>query len=103
MQARPTLTENTTMDISAFKEKISEVNERLEVSKQELYLKVDVIHKCYQVVDLSLKDIYVKEKKAYSTRSKFQEVIIWKKRANTPGLPLLSHYEQVRGEMALKS
>jgi hypothetical protein len=35
--------------------------------------------------------------------SKFQEVIIWKKKANTPGLTLLSHSEQVKGEMTLKS
>jgi hypothetical protein len=44
-----------------FKTQASEVNERLEVAQQELYIKVDVIQKCNQVVDLSLKDIYVKE------------------------------------------
>jgi hypothetical protein len=103
LQARLTLTKNTTIDISAFKTQASEVNERLEVSQQELYLKVDAIQKCYQVVDLSLKDIYVKEKEACSAWSKFQEVLIWMQRDNTPGLPLLSHSEQVRGEMALKS
>ena len=32
LQARLTLTENTTIDISAFKTQASEVNERLEVS-----------------------------------------------------------------------
>jgi len=73
------------IDILAFA-----VNERLEVAQQELYLEVDAIHKCYQVVELSLKDIYVKEKYAYSAWFKFQEVLIWKQRANTPGLPLLS-------------
>jgi hypothetical protein len=67
---------------------------RLEVSQQELYLKVDAIHKYYQVVDLSLKDSYIKEKEAYSAWSKFQEVLTWKQRANTPGLPLISHSEQ---------
>jgi len=39
----------------------------MEVSQQELYQKVDAIQKCYQVVDLSLKDIYVKEKEAFTT------------------------------------
>jgi hypothetical protein len=51
---------------------------RMKFSQQELYLKVDAIQKCHQVVDLSLKDICVKEKEAYSTQSKFQEVLIWK-------------------------
>jgi hypothetical protein len=74
----------------------------LEVAQQQLYQKLDAIQKCYQVVDLSLKDIYAKEKEACSARSKFQEVLIWKKRVATPALPLLSHSEQVIGEMALK-
>jgi hypothetical protein len=43
LQARLTLTENTTIDISAFKTQASEINERLEVAQQELYLKVDAI------------------------------------------------------------
>jgi hypothetical protein len=57
-----TLIENTMIDILTFKGKASEVNGKLEFSQQELYLKVDAIQKCYQVVYLSLKDIYVKEK-----------------------------------------
>jgi hypothetical protein len=103
LQAKIDPNRDTTIDISAFKTQASEINERLEVSQQELYLKVDAIQKCYQVVDLSLKDIYVKEKEACSARSKFQEVLIWMQRANAPDFPLLSHSEQVRGEMALKS
>jgi hypothetical protein len=48
-------------------------------------------------------NIYVTEKEACTARSKFQEVMIWKQRDNIPGLTPLSHSEQVRGEMALKS
>jgi hypothetical protein len=103
LQARLTLTEGTTIDISAFRTQASEINEKLEVSQQELYLKVDAIQKCYQAVDLSLKDIYVKEKEACSARSKFQEVLILMQKANAPDFPLLSYSEQVRGEMALKA
>jgi chaperonin cofactor prefoldin len=43
LQARLTLTENTTIDISAFKTQASEVNERLEVFQQEIYQKFDAI------------------------------------------------------------
>jgi ABC-type phosphate transport system auxiliary subunit len=45
LQPRLTQTENTTIDILAFKSQASKINERMEVSQQELYLKVDVIHK----------------------------------------------------------
>ena len=65
LQAILTLTECTTIEILAFKTQASEINERLEVSQQEIYQKVDAIQKCYQVVDISLKVIYVKEKGAY--------------------------------------
>jgi hypothetical protein len=102
LQARLALTEGTTIDISAFKTQALEINEKLEVSQQDLYLKVDAIHKCYQAVDLSLKDIYVKEKEARSAWSKFQEVLILMQKANVPDFPLLSYSEQLRGEMALK-
>jgi hypothetical protein len=50
-----------------------------------------------------MKNIYVKEKESCTTKSKFQEVIIWKKKVHIPGLTPFSHSEQVKGEMALKS
>jgi hypothetical protein len=53
-------------------------------------------------MDLSIKDIYIKEKEAHLTRSKFQEVLILMQKANVPDFPLLSYSEQLRGEMALK-
>jgi len=43
LHAKLTLTEDTTIDISAFKTQASEITERLEVAQQELYLKVDSI------------------------------------------------------------
>jgi hypothetical protein len=62
---------------------------------------VDTIQKCYQAINLSLKSIYVKEKDVCVARSKFQEFIIWRQKANIPGLAPFSHYEQVKGEMVL--
>jgi hypothetical protein len=76
--AKLALTENTTINITAFKTQASEINEKLEVSQQELYQKVDAIQKCYQEINLSLKSIYGKEKDACAARSKFQEFIIWR-------------------------
>jgi hypothetical protein len=45
LHAKLALTENATIDITAFKTQASEINENLEVSQQDLYKKVDVIKK----------------------------------------------------------
>jgi hypothetical protein len=55
-------------------------------------MKVDAIKKCYQVVDLGLKDIY-KEGEARSTRAKFQEAIISTQKDKVLDFPWLSPYE----------
>jgi hypothetical protein len=102
LQARLDLTEGTSIDISTFQTQALEINEKLEVAQQDLFLKVDAIQKCYQAVDLSLKDIYVKEREARSARAKFQEAIILVQKDNVPDFPLLSPSEQLRGDMALK-
>jgi hypothetical protein len=47
MQAKLVLMENTTIDITAFKAQASKINEKLEVVQQDLYQKVDTIHKYY--------------------------------------------------------
>ena len=80
------LVENTITNITAFKEEASEINEKLEVVQQDLYQKVDTIQKYYQAINNSLKSIYVKEKDAFVARSKFQEFIIWRQKANIHGL-----------------
>jgi hypothetical protein len=64
LQARLKLTEGTSIDISAFQIQALEINEKLEVAQQDLFLKIDAIQKCYQAVDISLKDIYIKEREA---------------------------------------
>ena len=65
-------------------------------------MKVDSIQKCYQAVDLSLKDIYVKEREALLVWAKFQEAIILVQKNNVPDFPLLSPSEQLWGDMALR-
>jgi hypothetical protein len=60
LQARLDLTEGTSVEISSFQTQALEVNEKLEISQQDLFMKVDAIQKCYQEVDLALKDIYIK-------------------------------------------
>jgi hypothetical protein len=76
LQARLDLTEGTSVEISSFQTQALEVNEKLEVSQQDLFMKVDSIHKYYQVVDLALKYIYIKERESHSARVKFQEVVL---------------------------
>jgi ribosomal protein S19 len=75
-QSRLELTEGTSIEISSFQTQEIEINEKLEIAQQYLFIKVDVIQKCYQEVDLALKYIYIKERESCSTRVKFQEVIL---------------------------
>jgi hypothetical protein len=72
------------------------------MAQQDLFMKVDAIQKCYQAVDLALKDVYIKEREARSARAKFQEAIILAQKDNVPDFPRLSPSEQIRGDMALK-
>ena len=102
MQARLKLIEGTSIDISTFQIQALEINEKLEATQQDLFLKIDVIQKCYRVVDISLKDIYIKEREALSTWVKFQEAIVLVHKDNGPYFPLLSPSEQIRGDTALK-
>jgi hypothetical protein len=102
MKARLKLTEGTSVEILAFQIQALEINEKLEAAQQNLFLKIDVIQKCYRVVDISLKDIYIKEREARSTRVKFQEAIVLVQKDNGPYFPLLSLFEQLRGDTTLK-
>ena len=77
-QAKLALTENTTMHINSFKTQASEINEKLEVAEQELYQNIDAIQKCYQAINLSLKNIISKKIHVCAARSKFLEFIIWR-------------------------
>jgi len=54
------------------------------------------------VIDLALKDIYVKEGEARSARANFQAAIILEQKDNVPDFPRLSPSEQIKGDMALK-
>jgi len=64
---------------------------------------VEAIHNFYQVVDLSLKNIHIKEREARSTRIKFQEVVLLVPRDEVLNVPWLSLSEQTRGNIILKS
>jgi hypothetical protein len=74
----------------------------MEMAEQDLFMKVDAIQKCYQAVDLALKDIYIKEREAHSSQERFQEAIILVHKDNAPDFSLLFPSEQLRGDMALK-
>jgi hypothetical protein len=76
------------MDISSFKKQASEVNEKMQIVQQDLYENMDIIQRHYQVINNSLKNIYEKEREAFTTRSKFQEFIVWRKKLNVPGIAL---------------
>ena len=102
LQSQITLFENTGMDITAIKKKASEINGNLEIVQQDLYQNMDIIQRHYQVINNSFKNIHEKEKEAYTSRSKFQEFIVWRQILNVPGISPFSHLEQTKGGMDLK-
>jgi hypothetical protein len=72
LQSKLALIENITIDITAFKSQVYEINEKLEAVQHYLYKKVDTIQKFYQEINNSMKSIYAKEKDALVSRSKFE-------------------------------
>jgi hypothetical protein len=71
LKSRLDLNEGTSIDISSFQTQALEINKKLEMAQQDLFIKVDVIQKSYQAIDLALKDVYIKEREALLARAKF--------------------------------
>lgn len=71
LQAKIDLTEGTVVEMAAFQTQALEVHEKLESAQQDLFTKLEAIQNCYRVVDLSLNNIYIKEREACSSRAKF--------------------------------
>jgi hypothetical protein len=86
LQTRITLFKNTKWTFLPFKNQASEVNEKLKIVQQDLYENMDIIQRHYQVINNSLKNIYEKEREAFTARSKFQEFIVWRQKLNVPGI-----------------
>jgi hypothetical protein len=103
LQAKIDLTEGTKVEMEAFQAQALEVHENLESTQQDLFTKVEAIQNCYRVVDLSLKNIYSKERLARSTRAKFQEDILLVPKYDASKVPRLSLSEQTRGDIILKA
>jgi hypothetical protein len=103
LQAKIDLTEGTTVEMASFQAQALEVHENLESSQQDLFTKVEAIQNCYRVVDLSLKNIYIKEREARSARAKFQEAILLVPKDDVSEVPRLSLSEQTRGDIILKA
>jgi ribosomal protein L7/L12 len=71
LQVNIDLTAGTPIEMAAFQAQALEVHEKIESTQQDLFTKVEAIQNCYRVVDLSLKNIYIKEREARSARAKF--------------------------------
>jgi len=78
------------------------VNEKLQIFQQDMYESLDAIQRHYQVINNYSKNIYEKERGYFMARSKFQEIIVWRKNLNVPGIAPFSQVEQIKGEMTLK-
>jgi hypothetical protein len=75
LQANIYLAEGTIVDMVAFQAQALEIHEKLESTEQDPFTKVEAIQNCYWVVDLSLNNIYIKERETRETRDKFQKAI----------------------------
>jgi hypothetical protein len=69
------LAEGTTIDMVSFQAQALEVHEKPKSTQQDPFTKVEAIQNCYWMVDLSLNNIYIKEREAHATRDKFQKDI----------------------------
>jgi hypothetical protein len=58
------LTAGTKVDMETFQAQALEVQEKLESAQQDLFTKVESIQNCYRVVDISMKNIYIKERES---------------------------------------
>jgi len=63
---------------------------------------MDFIQRHYQVINNFLKNIHENEKEAYTSRSKFQEFIVWRQKLNVHRITPFSQFEKIKGEMTLK-
>jgi hypothetical protein len=71
LQTQIVVLENIKIDHVAFKMKSSKINESLGVVQLDLYQAVDIVHRYYQRINTSMKNIYDKEKEACAAKSKF--------------------------------
>jgi hypothetical protein len=102
LQSRLNLTEGTSIKVSYFRTQALEVSENLEISQHDLFMKVEAIQKYYQVVELSLKDIYIKERESFLAQVKFQEAFLLVPKDDVSDVHHLSLSEQIRGDIVLK-
>ena len=75
LQVNIDLTAGTPIEMAAFQAQALEVHEKMESTQQDPFTKVEAIQNCYWVVDLSLNNIYIKEREARATWDKFQKDI----------------------------
>jgi hypothetical protein len=61
------------------------------------YENLDIIQKNYHVINNSLQIIDDKEKESIISRSKFQELVVWRKNLNIPGFAPFSEIEKMKG------
>jgi hypothetical protein len=87
LQEKIDLVEGTTVEMETFQAQALEVHEKLESSQQDIFTKMEAIQNCYRVSDLSLNNIYIKEREAHSARSKFQEAILLGPKYDNSGVP----------------
>jgi hypothetical protein len=103
LQAKIDMVEGITMEMETFQAQALEVHENMESSQPYCFTKVEAIQNCYRVVDLSLNNIYIKEREATAYRAKFQEAVLLKPKDYVPEVPQLSLSEQTQGDIILKA
>jgi hypothetical protein len=95
--------ENEIVDIYSFKKKALEVNDGLQSSEDIFCESLEIIKKKYLIINYSLQIIDDKEKELVNTRSKFYELMMWNQSLNVLGIAQFSEFEQLKGEMEMKT
>jgi hypothetical protein len=90
------------IDLKVFQDLSLEVHMNIEVEKQRLISKVEIIQNYFQEVSNSFDNIIFKEKEAKVARATFQREVVCSKHKEVSKTPKLSIVEKVRGDIMLK-
>jgi hypothetical protein len=103
LQAKINSIENTTVNVVVFQAQALEVQEKLESTQQNLFIRLEAIQNYYRLADHSLNNICIKEREATAARVTFQEVILSSAKEEVANVTRLSLSEQTRGDIILKT
>jgi hypothetical protein len=102
LQARLILMEGQIIDLKYFQAHSLEVHSKIEVGKQKLISKIEIVQNYFQEVDDAFDNIILREKEAKVVRITLQKEIIYSIGEEVSKTMKVSATEQIRGNIMLK-